>query len=112
MKIAIPLAEGNLSLHFGHCEEFALVDVDQETKEITKIEKHKPPAHQPGVLPQWLHEQGAEVIIAGGMGMRAQQLFTQNGIAVVIGAPAVSCEELAKAYVEGTLEAGENICDH
>jgi len=112
MKIAIPLAEGKLSLHFGHCEEFALVDVDEATKEITNTEKQQPPGYQPGVLPQWLHEQGAEVIIASGMGQRAQQLFTQNGITVVIGAPAGDPQELAKAYIEGTLEGGDNICDH
>lgn len=29
MKIAIPMAGGQLCMHFGHCEQFALVDVDE-----------------------------------------------------------------------------------
>jgi len=71
-----------------------------------------PPPHEPGVLPRWLHEQGATHIIAGGMGRRAQDLFAQNGIRVIVGAPAGAPEELAAAYLAGTLVAGENVCDH
>ena len=112
MKIAIPLAAGKLSLHFGHCEEFALLDVDPETKAITGTETVPAPDHQPGLLPRWLHERGANVIIASGMGQRAQQLFAQNDITVVVGAGAESPEQLVSAYVDGTLEGGENICDH
>jgi len=112
MRIAIPLVQGRLSLHFGHCEEFALVDVDEQTKEISNIVKLQPPAHQPGVLPQWLNEQQADVIIAGGMGQRAQQLFVQNNIKVVIGASDQAPEELVSAYLDNTLETGDNICDH
>ncbi|MBN1845036.1 MAG: NifB/NifX family molybdenum-iron cluster-binding protein [Sedimentisphaerales bacterium] len=112
MKIAIPMAAGQLSMHFGHCEEFLLADVDEQTGQITHTATLPPPAHQPGVLPAWLHEQGANVIIAGGMGQRAQQLFVQNGIQVVIGAAALPAEELIQAYVDGTLQTGNNICDH
>jgi ATP-binding protein involved in chromosome partitioning len=71
-----------------------------------------PPAHEPGVLPQWLHEQGANMIIAGGMGQRAQQLFAQAGIQVVCGAGALAPRELVKKYLDGTLVTGDNICDH
>lgn len=112
MKIAIPLADGRLSMHFGHCEQFALVEADEITKKVGETTLLTPPAHEPGVLPRWLREQGANVIIAGGMGMRAQQLFAQNSIAVVVGAPADTPEQLAAAYLSGTLETGDNICDH
>lgn len=112
MRIAIPLAQGKMSLHFGHCEEFAIVDVDEKTKEISNITELRPPSHQPGVLPQWLSEQKADIIIAGGMGQRAQQLFAQNNIEVIIGASGGSPEELISAYLENTLETGDNICDH
>jgi len=111
MRIAIPLANGRLAMHFGHCEQFALVEIDEENNVVGKT-LLTPPAHEPGVLPRWLREQGATVIIAGGMGQRAQQLFAQNGIAVVVGAPAGEPEQLVSAYLGGTLEAGTNICDH
>ena len=112
MKIAIPLAEGCLCMHFGHCEEFAFLDVDEENKTIVGESRLQPPAHEPGVLPRWLHEQGADVIIAGGMGMRAPQLFTSNDITVVVGAPAEQPEQLVAAYLSGVLETGDNVCDH
>jgi ATP-binding protein involved in chromosome partitioning len=112
MKIAIPLAEGRLSMHFGHCDQFALVDVDEATKTIGEVGTLTPPPHEPGVLPRWLHEQGANVIIAGGMGMRAQQLFTQNDIQVVVGASAEPPEALVESFLDGTLSTGQNACDH
>ena len=112
MKIAIPLAGGRLAMHFGHCEQFALVEVDDGTRKIVHSAVLVPPAHEPGALPRWLGEQGASVILAGGMGRRAQQLFAQNDIAVVVGAPAEEPEELVAAYLSGTLEAGDNLCDH
>ena len=112
MRIAIPIADGQLCMHFGHCQQFALIEVDTESKQILNSTMLQPPAHAPGVLPAWLHEQGANVIIAGGMGMRAQELFAKNNIAVVVGASGGTGEDLALAYLQGTLEAGENICDH
>lgn len=112
MKIAIPLANGRLSMHFGHCEQFAIVDVDETTKKAGETELLAPPGYEPGVLPRWLGEQGATVIIAGGMGMRAQQLFTQNGITVVVGASVDTPEQLVSAYLDGSLQTGDNICDH
>ncbi len=112
MKIAIPIADGKLCMHFGHCETFALVEIDEETKSIKNTENLIPPAHEPGVLPQWLHQQGASVIIAGGMGMRAQQFFQEYKIKVVVGAPANTPEQVAQQWINGLLITGENICDH
>lgn len=112
MKIAIPIAEGKLCMHFGHCEQFALLEADKKTKKITEKKFLTPPAHEPGVLPKWLHEQGANIIIAGGMGQRAQNLFAENNITVVVGAPGEEPEKVAAAWLSGTLQAGTNVCDH
>ena len=110
MKIAIPTAQGKLCAHFGHCEQFAIVTA--ENGQIQGTEFLAPPPHEPGALPRWLHEQGADVIIAAGMGQRAQALFAQNGIKVLVGAPADTPEDVVSAYLAGTLEVGQNICDH
>ena len=112
MRIAIPTVEKKLAMHFGHCQEFAMVDVNAETDQIEKTEFLTPPPHEPGVLPRWLAEQGATVIVAGGMGTRAQDMFIQRGIKVVVGAPPDDPETVAKAYIGGTLETGSNVCDH
>ncbi len=110
MKFAIPLAQGKLTAHFGHCQEFALIEVADN--KIKNKEILIPPPHEPGVLPRWLHEMGTDVIIAGGMGARALDLFAQNGIKVITGAPATSPEDLVRSYLDNTLEAGANVCDH
>ena len=112
MRIAIPLLEDKLSPHFGHCDQFTIIEVDDSSKRITNRQDLTPPAHEPGVLPKWLHGIGVNVIIAGGMGQRAQQLFVQNQIEVVVGAPAEAPEDLVSARLNGTLETSSNICDH
>jgi predicted Fe-Mo cluster-binding NifX family protein len=110
MKFAIPLVAGKLAAHFGHCQKFALVDV--EDNQMKSKEILVPPPHEPGVLPKWLHDQGTDVIIAGGMGARALDLFAQNNIKVIVGAAALTPEELVKQYLENTLQTGGNVCDH
>ena len=110
MKFAIPLAEGKLTAHFGHCQEFAMVEV--EDNQIKNKETLIPPPHEPGVLPKWLHDLGANVIIAGGMGARALDLFSQNDIKVIVGASALTPEELVNQYLANTLQTGGNVCDH
>jgi len=112
MKIAIPLAEGKLTMHFGHCASFALVEVDDQTKKILGREDIPAPPHEPGLLPPWLAERGAKMIIAGGMGQRAQQLFAQQGIQVVVGAPPEAPEKLIADFFAGALQTGANACDH
>jgi predicted Fe-Mo cluster-binding NifX family protein len=112
MKIALPVAGGSLSMHFGHTEGFALVDVDREGRNVIRVEIAPAPPHEPGVLPRWLAERGVDLVIAGGMGRRAQDLFAQSGIEVIVGAPAGDPEELVRAYLADGLVAGPNVCDH
>ncbi len=112
MKIAVPVANGLLNLHFGHCEAFAILDVDTEQKKIVAQSEIKAPAHEPGLLPRWLGERDVNMIIAGGMGQRAQSLFIQQGIEVIVGASCETPETLVNSYLAGTLQSGANACDH
>lgn len=112
MKIAIPLAAGRLCQHFGHCETFALIDVDPTQRQVMRREDVAPPPHEPGLLPPWLAGRGANVIIAGGMGGRARELFAAQNIEVVVGAPADTPERIVAAWLDGSLVSGENACDH
>jgi ATP-binding protein involved in chromosome partitioning len=112
MRIAVPMVDGKLSRHFGHCDQFALLDVDTAAKKILGREDIEAPPHQPGLLPSWLAERGAKIIIAGGMGNRALELFREQGIQVCVGASPDTPETLVKNYLEGTLQLGQNVCDH
>lgn len=108
--LVVPVSEGKLSSHFGHCKQFAFIEIQRG--KITKTEMLNPPAHEPGVLPRWLNEQGADIVIAAGMGVKAQQLLEENGIEVIIGAPMDSPASLTNQYLSGTLVTGANVCDH
>jgi ATP-binding protein involved in chromosome partitioning len=108
--LVVPVSGGKLTSHFGHCEQFAFVET--QNGKIVGTEMHNPPGHEPGVLPQWLYDQGADVAIVGGMGERAQELLREKGIEVIIGAPMDSPESLANQYLSDTLIAGANVCNH
>jgi predicted Fe-Mo cluster-binding NifX family protein len=112
MKIAIPLTNGRISAHFGHCEQFAIIDVDVDKKEVQNTELLTPPPHEPGLLPRWLSELSVELVIAGGMGQRAQMLFQENNIDLIVGVTDSTPQELAEKYLNNQLESGQNICDH
>ncbi len=110
MKFAVPLADGVLCNHFGHCQQFAILTVDGER--VVKKELLTPPPHEPGVLPRWLHGLGVEIVIAGGMGRRAIDFFAQSGIKVITGAPIMSPETIVEQYLAQALPTGPNVCDH
>jgi predicted Fe-Mo cluster-binding NifX family protein len=112
MKFAVPTAFGKLTAHFGHCKEFVILDVDENTKQINKTEVLEPPPHEPGVLPAWVKDLGVNVVIAGGMGNRAQMLFAEKGIKVVTGADSIEPEKLVLDYLSNSLVTGENACGH
>lgn len=112
MKVALPIAGDKLSPHFGHCEKFAFYDIKEGSTEIDSQTTLPSPVHQPGVLPGWLADQGATVVIAGGMGPRAVELLQLRGITVVLGAAESDPEQAVLGYLNGSLATGENVCDH
>ena len=112
MKYAVPVSGGLVSPHFGRCEQFALFDIDEEGKEVIKKEFIASPGHEPGLLPGWLAEQGVSVVIASGMGSRAQSLFSQSRIKVVVNVLESDPERAVRDYLAEKLELGDEACDH
>jgi predicted Fe-Mo cluster-binding NifX family protein len=112
MKIAIPVENGRLHSHFGGTTHFAFVEVESNSKTILHSEVLPTPEHQPGAFPRFVRQQGAEVVIAGGIGARAISLFAEQGIKVVAGLPNESIEKLVEAYLNGQLTAAPQGCAH
>ncbi|HOG69548.1 MAG TPA: NifB/NifX family molybdenum-iron cluster-binding protein, partial [Fibrobacteraceae bacterium] len=83
--IAIPLENGVLCAHFGHCQTFAIVNVENGT--IKEIKEVTPPDHVPGLYPKWIAQFGVTDVIAGGMGQQAIMLFNEQNINAFVGAP-------------------------
>ncbi|KGN00879.1 dinitrogenase iron-molybdenum cofactor [Clostridium novyi A str. 4570] len=107
MRIAVASEGNNVSGHFGHCAGFTMFDV--EDNKIVNKEYIESPGHKPGFLPVFLNEKGANVIIAGGMGEHAQELFAQNNIQVVVGAVG-SIEENVDQFIKGALKSTGSVC--
>lgn len=112
MRIAIPVSAGQLDPHFGHCRYFSLIDVDPSDKAILDTAVVAAPPHEPGVLPAWLADQGTNLVLAGGLGSRAIQLFRDQGIEVIVGAPEADPLSLAESWLAGDIGEGTNACDH
>jgi len=111
MRYAVPLSQGQLGLHFGRCDEFMLIDLD-ETGRVTGKETVTFPVHECGYLPGWLASKGTNVVIAGGIGMTNRMLLQQNDINVVLGVQEPDPEKAAVAHFHNTLKCGQNQCEH
>lgn len=110
MKIAIPTVNDALCDHFGHCQHFAVYEINN-SQVVNKI-MLPPPPHQPGVLPSWVAQQGVTDVIVGGIGQRAIDLFNQQGVNVYAGAESKKSDELVDNFLKGTLVTQANKCDH
>ncbi len=108
MRIAISADNNNgldstIAQHFGRCPYFAFVDIEgNEIKGINLLENPFFAGHEVGQVPGFVHEQGADVMLSGGMGGRAIQFFTQFGIDTATGARGTVKEAITE-YLAGNL---------
>lgn len=107
MRIAVASDKGMVTEHFGHCESFEIFDA--ENKQIVKNESVANPGHKPGFLPNFLADRGVNVIISGGMGGGAVDIFNERDVEVVIGTKG-KAKAAAEAYLQGSLESTGSIC--
>ena len=106
MKIAVATDNKQASAHFGHCEGFLVYEVNEGR--IVNKNFTPNPGHRPGFLPVFLKELDINVIIAGGMGASAQQIFNENGIEVVVGAEGIS-DDLVENFIKGNLKSTDSL---
>jgi predicted Fe-Mo cluster-binding NifX family protein len=109
-KVAIPVSNGMLDAHFGHCRAFAIFEI--ENKQVVNETIIDAPPHEPGLLPKFLADKGVTDIIAGGMGQRAIQLFKHAGVNVFVGAPKMDAKNLIDGFINKKINFTANYCDH
>lgn len=107
LKIAVAADMGMVTQHFGHCESFEIFDT--ENRKIVKSQSIPNPGHRPGFLPNFLHSQGVNVIISGGMGAGAVEIFKEKNIEVITGAQG-EAREAAELYLRGLLKSTSSVC--
>ena len=107
VKIAVASEKTAVTEHFGHCENFNIFET--ENGQIVKSESIPNPGHKPGFLPNFLNDLGVKVIISGGMGGGAVDIFNEKGIEVILGARG-NAETAVKSYLQGELKSTGSIC--
>lgn len=104
MLVAVAQEGTMVCPHFGHCEQFMLYDTENKSSKAVAN-----PGHEPGFLPGFLKQQGVNVVIAGGMGGRAQDLFAAQGIQVLVGITG-TVEEALRKFEKGELVSSGAVC--
>ncbi len=107
MKIAVAADGGQVTQHFGHCEQFHIYTGEKGA--IVSEETVQNPGHKPGFLPNFLGDLGVRVIISGGMGGGAVEIFNSRDIEVVVGASG-SARQAAEAWLRGELSSTGAVC--
>lgn len=108
--IAIPMEDGILCAHFGHCQYFAIVEVEESV--IINVKEVNPPVHEPGLYPRWVSQFGVTDVIGGGMGQKAIDLFNQQNINAFVGAPLKPAQDLVADFLANKLNLSANYCNH
>lgn len=107
MKIAISTDGDYVSAHFGRCPAFTIIDIkDGKTTDKEIVDN---PGHQPGFIPQFLHQKGVSCIVCGGMGRRAVNFFDEYKIQTIIGVTG-TIDDVVKQLEQGTLKGGPSLC--
>ncbi len=107
MKLVVAAQGSQVARHFGHCESFVFFDV--EDGRITGQTRVENPGHKPGFLPNFLADHGAQVIVSGGMGGGAVDIFQERGVQVIVGIEG-DVQETAIRFAHGELESTGEVC--
>ena len=107
IKIAVASENEIVTEHFGHCEGFMIFET--ENNKIVKSETIPSPGHKPGFLPKFLADRGVNVIISGGMGGGAVEIFNERNVEVVVGAKG-DAKAAVEAYLQGSLKSTGSVC--
>jgi len=111
MKIAIPNNGSMVNQHFGMSKSFVIATI--EDKKILSVEEISATelAHKHQGLADLLKDQGASVVITGGIGGGALSGLEQNGLQVIKGASG-EYKKVIEEYINGTLENKDVTCNH
>ena len=107
LKIAVASENKMVTEHFGHCESFMIFDTEND--KIFKSETIANPGHKPGFLPNFLADRGVNVIISGGMGGGAVEIFNERNVEVVVGASG-DAKTAVENYLKGELKTTGSVC--
>ena len=107
MRVAISTDGNMVAQHFGRCPSYTIVDIaDGEAIILHTVNN---PGHEPGKIPSFLNDKGAECIVCGGMGVKAQGFFADFKIKTVLGI-AGTVDSAIEQLKKDTLVGGASTC--
>ena len=109
MKIAMPVANGQVNPHFGTSREFAVLELENGKVVNTKKISAEGLQHNHGGLAGLVKNEGVDAVIVGGIGGHMLEALQSMGLKVVAGA-AGEINAVAEAYAAGTLVTKPSIC--
>lgn len=109
MIIAVAVENGNVCHHFGHSPSFSFYEI--ENGKVVSVKNIQSPGHGHGILPEFIASNGAEVVIAGGMGQGAVNGCESRGMQVITGVQGVA-DEAAELFAKGELASSGSVCSH
>lgn len=96
--------EGILAYHFGRCPYFTFVELESNSVKNVAVENNPyVDSHEVGAVPNYIHSKGAEMIVAGGMGPRAQEWFAQLGVKPMVGGYG-RIKDIVEQIIKGPVE--------
>jgi predicted Fe-Mo cluster-binding NifX family protein len=102
MRIAIPVINGQIANHLGHCQKFMIADVE-EGKIVQQVELPNPGHGPGGPPPVFIARLGVKQVLAWGMPGHAQGMFDSLGVKVQLGATG-DAQAALQDYLAGTLK--------
>lgn len=108
MRVAIAVDKGVISAHFGHCEQFLVYNIENQT--IMNVEALKNPPHQKGFLPNFLESHDIDCLITGSIGGMAVKLLDELNIRTIRGVSGKP-EDIIERFINDSLESSDEICE-
>jgi predicted Fe-Mo cluster-binding NifX family protein len=107
-RVAISTDSGKVSDHFGRCPEFTIAKI--ENKKVISKKVIQNPGHSTGFLPNFFSGMNVQIVIAGGAGFRAKELFEEKGIELILGVSG-KVDDVLNAFLKKALESNkEGFC--
>ncbi|BCS87256.1 NifB/NifX family molybdenum-iron cluster-binding protein [Pseudodesulfovibrio sediminis] len=112
MIIALPTRDGNIDDHFGHCDHYTLITLDDDKNIVSKERMDSPEGCgcKSDIAPV-LAMKGVKVMLAGNMGQGAVNILQDNKIQVVRGCSG-DIDVVVEKWLAGEIKDELIICDH
>ncbi len=112
MKIAFPTRDGRIDDHFGHCDHYTIMTLDNNNNIINNERLDSPTGCGcKSNIATILSDIGVKLMLAGNIGQGAINTLNSNKIKVVRGCSG-KIEEVAAKWLAGEIKDQEIICNH